>query len=58
VSDVCVAFTSDIFADMARLGKVSITVGGKTASHPAYISEENHFDVVLGRSWIEKMGVK
>ncbi|KAK4685688.1 hypothetical protein P7C73_g4457, partial [Tremellales sp. Uapishka_1] len=46
------------YAGLKTLGNVSITVGGKTASHPAFINEESHFDVVLGRSWIEKMGVK
>lgn len=40
------------------LGKVNITVGSKTAAHPAFINEDQHFDVVLGRTWSEKMGVK
>jgi len=46
------------YAGLKTLGMVPITVGSKTVSHPVYISEENHFDVVLGRSWLEKMGVK
>lgn len=41
-----------------NIGDVAITVGSKTARHPAIINEEQHFDVVLGRKWIEKMGVK
>lgn len=43
---------------MKILGDVSITVGKKTASHKAFIAEEEHFDVVLGRSWMEKMHIK
>lgn len=40
------------------IGEIAITVGSKTARHPAFINEEQHFDVVLGRKWIERMGVK
>jgi len=46
------------YTGLKTLGPVSITVGSRTATHPAYINEEEHFDVVLGRSWLEKMGVK
>jgi len=46
------------YTGLKTLGNISITVGSRTASHPAYINEEEHFDVVLGRSWLEKMGVK
>jgi hypothetical protein len=37
---------------------IPITVGSKTASHPVMLSEETNFDCVLGRSWMEKMGIK
>ena len=40
------------------IGKLPITVGGRTAEHNVKLSEESHFDVVLGRDWVEKMGVK
>ncbi|ORX34933.1 hypothetical protein BD324DRAFT_662036 [Kockovaella imperatae] len=40
------------------LGPISITVGSRTAEHQAMINEEQHFDVVLGRLWVEKMAVK
>jgi hypothetical protein len=46
------------YTGLKSLGNVSITVGSKTASHLAMINEEQHFDVVLGRSWLEKTGVK
>ena len=46
------------YAGLKTLGPISISVGSHTASHPAFICEEEHFDVVLGRVWMEKMGVK
>ncbi|RXK40729.1 hypothetical protein M231_01981 [Tremella mesenterica] len=46
------------YSGLRMLGQVPITVGGKTASHVAMISEEQHFEVILGRSWMERMGVK
>lgn len=46
------------YTGLRTLGQVPITVAGRTSSHPAMISEEAHFDVVLGRSWIERMNVK
>ena len=46
------------YTGLKTLGPISITVGTRTQSHPAFVNEEEHFDVVLGRSWLEKMGVK
>ncbi|ORY30797.1 hypothetical protein BCR39DRAFT_528368 [Naematelia encephala] len=46
------------YTGLKTIGKVSITVGSHTASHPALINEEEHFDVVLGRAWLEKMNIK
>lgn len=46
------------YAGLRTLGNVPITVAGRTMSHPAMINEEMHFDVVLGRTWVEKMNVK
>jgi hypothetical protein len=46
------------YTGMKTLGNVTITVGSKTASHPAFITEEEHFDVVLGRQWLERMAIK
>lgn len=46
------------YTGLCTLGKIDITVAGRTASHQAMISEEAHFDVVLGRQWVERMNVK
>lgn len=46
------------YVGMKTIGSIPITVGSKTASHPAFVNEENHFDVVLGRQWLERMNVK
>ena len=46
------------YTGLKTLGNVQITVAGRTKSHPAFVNEEDHFDVVLGRQWLEKMGVK
>jgi len=46
------------YAGLVNLGQLPITVGSKTAKHTVMISEETNFDVVLGRSWMEKMGIK
>lgn len=46
------------YTGLKTLGPISITVGSKTATHPAFICEEEHFDIVLGRTWMEKMKIK
>ncbi|WWC67167.1 uncharacterized protein I206_101074 [Kwoniella pini CBS 10737] len=46
------------YTGLKVMSNVDITVGTRTASHPAYMSEENYFDVILGRSWLEKMAIK
>ncbi|KAJ9119035.1 hypothetical protein QFC22_003525 [Naganishia vaughanmartiniae] len=46
------------YAGLVNLGPLPITVGSKTAMHPVMLSEETNFDCVLGRSWMEKMGIK
>ncbi|KAI9632140.1 uncharacterized protein MKK02DRAFT_20978 [Dioszegia hungarica] len=46
------------YTGLKSIGLVAITVAGKTQKHQAMISEEEHFDVVLGRSWVEKMNIK
>ena len=40
------------------LGKWPITVGKTKTTHTVYLSEENHFDVVLGRAFHEKRIIK
>jgi hypothetical protein len=39
-------------------GKLPITVGKTKTTHAVYLSEESHFDVVLGRSFMEKRQIK
>jgi hypothetical protein len=46
------------YTGLKVLGNISITVGSKTGTHLAMISEEEHFDVVLGRVWLEMTGIK
>lgn len=40
------------------IGKWPVTVGKTKTTHAVYLSEESHFDVVLGRSFMEKRQVK
>lgn len=35
-----------------------MTLGHTTTQHTVYLSEETHFHVVLGRSFMEKRGIK
>lgn len=46
------------YGGLVNLGSWPIKVGSYTSSHTVMLSEEVHFPVVLGRSWMEKMGVK
>lgn len=46
------------YSGLQILGNVPITVGSVTGIHTVMLSEEPHFDVILGRSWIEKMNIK
>jgi hypothetical protein len=49
-------FIVDFF--VVSTGKLPITVGKTTTTHAVYLSEESHFDVVLGRSFMEKRQIK
>jgi uncharacterized membrane protein len=46
------------YAGLVNLGQLPITVGSRTEKHTVMISEEVNFDVVLGRSWMERMKIK
>lgn len=46
------------YTGLKSIGEVPITVAGKTQKHNALVSEHEHFDVVLGRMWMEKMNIK
>ncbi|KAH7104059.1 hypothetical protein BKA62DRAFT_695463 [Auriculariales sp. MPI-PUGE-AT-0066] len=46
------------YGGLVNIGQWPITVGQKTITLPVYLSEETHFDVVLGRSFQEKRMVR
>jgi uncharacterized membrane protein len=46
------------YSGLQILGNVPITVGSRTGIHTVMLSEEPHFDIILGRAWIEKMNIK
>lgn len=40
------------------MGQIPITLGTKTTAHTVYLAEENQFDIVLGRSFMEARRVQ
>ncbi|KDQ60923.1 hypothetical protein JAAARDRAFT_55657 [Jaapia argillacea MUCL 33604] len=46
------------YGGLINIGKWPITVGRTKTSHAVYLSEESHFDVVLGRSFMETRQIK
>ncbi|KAH9945863.1 uncharacterized protein BXZ73DRAFT_36856 [Epithele typhae] len=46
------------YGGLVNLGKWPIAVGRTRSSHAVYLSEESHFDVVLGRSFVERRQIK
>jgi hypothetical protein len=46
------------YTGLISLGEWPITLGKTTTRHQVYLSEESHFDVVLGRSFMERRSVK
>ncbi|OBZ69081.1 hypothetical protein A0H81_10747 [Grifola frondosa] len=46
------------YGGLVNLGDWPITVGRTRTVHPVYLSEESHFDVVLGRSFMERRQIK
>lgn len=45
------------FNGLVHIGRWPITVGRTTTQHDVYLSEETHFDVVLGRAFTERRAV-
>jgi hypothetical protein len=45
------------FNGLVHIGRWPITVGRTTTQHDVYLSEESHFDVVLGRAFMERRAV-
>jgi hypothetical protein len=48
----------DISFSFSSMGQIPITLGTKTTTHTVYLAEENQFDVVLGRSFMEARRVQ
>lgn len=46
------------YTGLISIGEWPITLGKTTTRHAVYLSEESHFDVVLGRSFMERRSVK
>lgn len=46
------------YSGLVNIGQWPLTLGGTTTTHTVYLSEEIHFDVILGRSFMEKRGIK
>ncbi|KIO21531.1 hypothetical protein M407DRAFT_80274 [Tulasnella calospora MUT 4182] len=46
------------YTGLVQIGKWPITLGKTTTIHDVYLSEESHFDVILGRSFMERRGIK
>ncbi|KAF9819766.1 hypothetical protein IEO21_01857 [Rhodonia placenta] len=46
------------YGGLVNIGKWPVTVGKTKTTHSVYLSEESHFDVVLGRSFMELRQVK
>jgi len=46
------------YGGLVNIGKWPITVGRTKTTHSVYLSEESHFDVVLGRSFVEFRRIK
>lgn len=46
------------YGGLVNIGKWPITIGHTKTVHSVFLSEESHFDVVLGRSFMEKRMIK
>lgn len=46
------------YSGIVNLGKWPITVGRTRTVHSVYLTEESHFDVILGRSFVERRQIK
>ncbi|THH20978.1 hypothetical protein EUX98_g8475 [Antrodiella citrinella] len=46
------------YGGLVNIGTWPVTVGQTKTMHTVYLSEESHFDVVLGRSFTEKRQIK
>ncbi|KAG8758253.1 hypothetical protein FRC14_000432 [Serendipita sp. 396] len=46
------------YGGLVNMGQIPIKLGTKTTTHTVYLAEENQFDVVLGRSFMEARRVQ
>ncbi|QRV99892.1 hypothetical protein RhiJN_27911 [Ceratobasidium sp. AG-Ba] len=46
------------FNGLVHIGRWPITLGRTTTQHDVYLSEETHFDVVLGRAFMERRAIQ
>jgi len=46
------------YSGLVNIGKWPITLGRTKTTHSVYLSEESHFDVVLGRAFMEMRQIK
>ncbi|KZS88416.1 hypothetical protein SISNIDRAFT_470213 [Sistotremastrum niveocremeum HHB9708] len=46
------------YGGLVNIGQWPITLGETTTTHSVYLSEETHFDVILGRAFMERRGIK
>jgi len=46
------------YGGLVNIGNWPVTVGRTRTTHTVFLSEESHFDVILGRSFMEKRQVK
>jgi hypothetical protein len=45
------------YSGLVSIGTWPVKLGSKTTTHQVFLSEEAHFDVVLGRSFFDKRGI-
>lgn len=58
VGILCLPTDQQLICSCYSIGTWPVTVGQTKTTHTVYLSEESHFDVVLGRSFMEKRQVK
>jgi len=46
------------YGGLVNIGQWPLTLGRTTTNHAVFLSEETHFDVVLGRAFMERRGIK
>ena len=47
-----------VLTPLSSIGQFPIKVGSTTTTHSLYLTEETHFNVVLGRAFTERRGIQ